>query len=160
IPQGSDTELVVRRASNNDLILDVDSVIVNGQRFGIETQEAAISGAGNQKGLGANSRTGKYVGGGAIIGAIIGAIAGGGKGAAIGAGAGAAAGAGAQILTRGARVTVPAETLVTFRLDQAMRSPALESGFYRDDGYHYHRGYGNDPSDRYNPTASANIRVD
>jgi hypothetical protein len=137
-------------------------VIVNGQRFGIETQEAAISGANQKEGLGANSRTGKYVGGGAIIGAIIGAIAGGGKGAAIGAGAGAAAGAGAQILTRGSRVAVPAETLVTFRLDQAMRSPALETGFMREDGYHYHRGYGADPSDQYNynQRTSANIRVD
>ncbi len=35
--------------------------------------------------LGANQRTGKYVGGGAAIGAVLGAIFGGGKGAAIGA---------------------------------------------------------------------------
>ncbi|HVX66192.1 MAG TPA: hypothetical protein VHA11_06310, partial [Bryobacteraceae bacterium] len=51
-------------------------------------------------------------------GTILGAIAGGGKGAAIGAVAGGAAGAGAQVLTRGKDVKVPAETQLTFRLDQ------------------------------------------
>ena len=47
---------------------------------------------------------------------MVGTIAGGGKGAAIGAFAGAAGGAGAQTLTRGKSVRVPAESLVTFRL--------------------------------------------
>jgi hypothetical protein len=50
------------------------------------------------------------------IGAVIGAIAGGGKGAAIGAGAGAAAGAGSQVFTKGQRVQIPSETLLTFTL--------------------------------------------
>jgi len=171
IPRGSDVEMVVRRASNNELILDLDSVMINGQRFGVDTQETTITGADRADGIGANSRTGKYVGGGALLGAIIGAVAGGGKGAAIGAGAGAAAGAGAQILTRGSRVSVPAETLVTFRLDEPMRTPTVDSG-YLQDGQHYHRGYSdadNQYYDRnndrnndrnYDRTASANIRVD
>jgi hypothetical protein len=170
ISRGSDVEMVVRRAANNELVLDLDSVLVNGQRFGIETQETTITGAERRDGLGANSRTGKYVGGGALLGAIIGAVAGGGKGAAIGAGAGAAAGAGAQIFTRGSRVNVPAETLVTFRLDEPMRTPTVDSGFLRD-GQHYHRGYGYDPDDRNYDNSrnnndnsrygnSANIRID
>jgi outer membrane lipoprotein SlyB len=58
------------------------------------------------------------VGGGAAIGALIGAVAGGGKGAAVGAAVGAAGGAAAQVLTRGDTVRVPAETVMTFRLDQ------------------------------------------
>jgi hypothetical protein len=51
---------------------------------------------------------------GAGIGAAIGAIAGGGKGAAIGAGVGGAAGAASQIFTKGKRVQIPSETILTF----------------------------------------------
>src|SRR6185295_10551719 len=98
IPKGSDVDLVVKKTSSTEVALDLDSVIINGQRFGVDTESNVVTGE-RKEGLGANSRTGKYVGGGAAIGAIIGAIAGGGKGAAIGAGAGAAAGAGAQVLT-------------------------------------------------------------
>jgi outer membrane lipoprotein SlyB len=72
----------------------------------------------NAEGLGKNKRTAEMVGGGAVLGTILGAIAGGGKGAAIGAAAGAAAGAGVQVLTRGKEVKVPAETQLTFQLDQ------------------------------------------
>jgi hypothetical protein len=74
-------------------------------------------------GMGANRRTGEYVGGRAVLGAIIGAIAGGGRGAAIGgaAGAGAGAGAGAQIITRGKELHAPAETVIRFRLDRPLR---------------------------------------
>ena len=74
-----------------------------------------------REGVGANKRTGQFVGGGAALGAIIGAIAGGGKGAAIGAVAGAGAGAGTQIITRGKEVHVPAETVLRFRLDRPLR---------------------------------------
>jgi hypothetical protein len=144
IPKGADVELVVKRTIDNDLALDLDAVNINGRRYGVETEENAIN-SGKKEGIGANKRTGKYVGGGAIIGAIIGGIAGGGKGAAIGAGAGAAAGAGAQVLTKGDRVEVPAESLVTFRLEEPMRTPVLDRGFSRD-GVHYHQGYGNSVS--------------
>ena len=50
------------------------------------------------------------------MGAIIGALAGHGKGAAIGAGAGAGGGALTEILTKGT-IKVPAETVLTFRLE-------------------------------------------
>jgi len=126
IPKGSNVEMVVRQVSGNDLTLDLDSVTVNGQRYGIQTEDNVVN-SGQKDGLGANKRTGKYVGGGAAIGAIIGAIAGGGKGAAIGAGAGAAAGAGAQVLTRGKSIDVPAESLLTFRLAQPLRM--VDQGF-------------------------------
>jgi outer membrane lipoprotein SlyB len=70
--------------------------------------------------VGKNKRTAEFAGGGAAIGAIIGAIAGGGKGAAIGAGAGAGAGALGEIVTKG-KIKVPAETVLTFKLDSALR---------------------------------------
>ncbi len=141
IPRGSDAELIVKKTSDKELVLDLDSITVNGQRYSIqgETQTNAAS-SQRKEGIGANKRTGRYVGGGAAIGAIIGAIAGGGKGAAIGAGAGAAAGAGAQVLTRGGTVKVPAESLLTFRLAQPLRAGIADNG-YTNHGRHYHRGY-------------------
>lgn len=54
------------------------------------------------------------------VGAAIGAIAGKGKGAAIGAGAGGAAGTGAVLATRGKPAVLPAETLIRFKVAQAV----------------------------------------
>src|SRR4029079_3324248 len=129
IPRGSNVEMMVRRNSDNDVYLDLDSVNVNGRQFGVEAQSNVVENE-RKEGLGANQRTGKYVGGGAVLGAIIGAIAGGGKGAAIGAGAGAAAGAGTQVLTRGRSVRVPSESLLTFRLTEPLRAGVSNAGYY------------------------------
>lgn len=137
IPRGSNAELVVRQASNNELSLDLESVTVNGQRFAVAADASQLS-SSQRDGIGKNRRTGKYIGGGAAIGAVIGAIAGGGKGAAIGAGVGAGAGAGTQVLTRGKSVKVPAESLLTFRLEQPLELGATDTGFQRS-GRHYHR---------------------
>ena len=137
IPRGSEAELIVRRISGNELSLDLDSVTVNGQRYVLAAAETRL-GEERRDGIGANSRTAKYTGGGAALGAIIGAIAGGGKGAAIGALAGAGAGAGTQVLTRGKSVKVPAESLLTFRLEQSLGIGAPDNG-YRRNGRHYHR---------------------
>jgi outer membrane lipoprotein SlyB len=68
-------------------------------------------------GLGANARTGKYVGGGAAVGAVLGALMGGGKGAAIGALIGGAGGAGAQVYT-GRKKEIPPETELSFKTAQ------------------------------------------
>lgn len=56
------------------------------------------------------------IGGGAGIGALIGGLAGGGTGAAIGAGAGAGAGTGVAAATGKREITIPAESVFTFRL--------------------------------------------
>jgi len=123
IPKGSPAELAVRRgANNNEVVLDLESVRVNGRRYSLMADTNARS--GGKEGIGKNKRTGEYVGGGALAGTLIGAIAGGGKGAAIGAIAGGAAGAGAQTVTRGSQVSIPAETELQFRLtnDVALRN--------------------------------------
>jgi hypothetical protein len=117
IPRGSNALLVVRDMGNNQIVLDLQSVNVNGQRYALNTMDVTQTGQSRQ-GLGANGRTGAYVGGGAVLGTLLGAIAGGGRGAAIGALAGAAAGAGTEVLTKGSEVRVPAETVLTFQLDQ------------------------------------------
>jgi hypothetical protein len=120
IPRGSNASLITRRVEGNgDLTLDVQSIIVRGQRYRVSTSDQELE--NHRDGVGANKRTGQFVGGGALFGAVIGAIAGGGKGAAIGAVAGAGAGAGAQIITQGKEVHVPAETVLRFRLDRPLR---------------------------------------
>ena len=140
LPRGTYVELMVKEVGEDEYALDLESVTVNGRRLGVEAESGGIT-AERKEGVGANSRTGKYVGGGAVIGAIVGAIAGGGKGAAIGAGVGAAGGAGTQVLTRGKGVSVPSETLVTYRLEQPLRTGVADRGFSRN-GRHYHDGYG------------------
>ena len=90
IPRGSPVELLVRTARDGNLILDLDSVIVGGQRYAVSARANRIDSGGHADNDG--NRAAQFIGGGAIIRWIVGAIAGGGKGAAIGAAAGAAAG--------------------------------------------------------------------
>jgi hypothetical protein len=130
IPRGSGARIVIKSASKggrfrgaSDLVLDLESVTINGRQYAIDTADITQKG---KSGLGANKRTGEYTGGGAALGAIIGAIAGGGKGAAIGAGAGAGAGALTQVLTKGHAIRVPAESVLTFSLDKPLRVTAAE----------------------------------
>lgn len=118
IPRGSRAQLAAVR-DNNALSIDLRSLRVNGKRYIVDS--ADIQASDQKEGVGKNKRTGKYVGGGAVAGALIGAIAGGGKGAAIGALAGGAAGAGAQTLTRGKKLSVPAESNLTFRLEHRLK---------------------------------------
>jgi len=139
IPRGSQVELLVRNISRDEMVLDLESVDVRGQRFGIEGEDNVDISV--RPGVGDNKRTGEFVGGGAAIGAIIGAIAGGGKGAVIGGAVGAGGGAGAQIVTRGRNVEIPAESLITFRLERPLQLGYGDRGGFNRDGQHYHPGY-------------------
>ncbi len=113
IPRGSRARLVaVPSNDGKDTNLDLRSVTVNGTPYLID---AAGSSSGTPGGLGANKRTGMYVGGGAAVGALLGALMGGGKGAAIGAVLGGGAGAGTQVLT-GKKQDLPAETQLSYKL--------------------------------------------
>jgi hypothetical protein len=71
-----------------------------------------------QKGKG--KRTAGFVGGGAGGGALIGGLAGGGKGALIGGLLGAGAGTAGAAFTGNKDVTVPAESVVTFKLAEPL----------------------------------------
>jgi hypothetical protein len=130
IPRGSRASILIKSASKggrfrstSDLVLDMQSVNINGRQYAIDTADITQKG---KYGVGINKRTAEYTGGGAALGAIIGAIAGGGKGAAIGAGAGAGAGALTQILTKGGSIKVPAESVLTFQLDQPLQVTAVD----------------------------------
>jgi hypothetical protein len=122
IPRGADVVVKLvddqqsgKLAGRTVLTMDLVSVRVNGRDVEIDTQSVTEQ-SGSR-----TARSGKVIGGTAALGAIIGAIAGGGKGAAIGAGSGAGAGALTQIITKGGSIRVPAETILTFKLDRPLR---------------------------------------
>ena len=121
IPRGADVVVKLVNAKDSgkfsgkaELTLALWTVKVNGKVVDVNTQ--TITRESESRG----QRTGAMAAGGAIVGAVIGGIAGGGKGAAIGAGAGGAAGVGAEAATKGPRVKIPAETRLTFVLDNAV----------------------------------------
>lgn len=122
VPAGSRAVLVVREVSSGgvtgspNVVLDMQSMTVAGRRYLVSTADLKKD---MGTGIGKNKRTAETVGGGAALGTIIGAIAGGAKGAAIGVLVGAAGGAGVEVLNKGKDVRVPAETLLTFKLDKA-----------------------------------------
>ena len=134
IPAGSPVELEARDVHDGDLILDLDSVTVNGRRYGVRAAAERID---TSRGGVDSGKAAGYIGGGALLGTIVGAITGGGKGAAIGAAAGAAAGAGVVYATRGRRIRVPDEAVVTFRLDRPLDVDVPDDGYVRD-RQHYH----------------------
>lgn len=124
IPGGAKAQVVIRSLTQggkirgrDDLILDLASVSVDGRQYALSTEDLEEQG---KQGLGANKRTAEFAGGGAAIGGIVGAIFGGGKGAAIGAGIGSGGGVATQALTKGT-IRVEAETILTFKLDKALR---------------------------------------
>jgi hypothetical protein len=115
IPRGTNAILVaVPTSDGKDTLLDLRRVTINQKTFEITTAGGKGS---SPEGLGANKRTGMYVGGGAAVGAVLGALLGGGKGAAIGAIVGGAAGAGTQVYT-GKGKDLPPETELTYKLAQ------------------------------------------
>jgi hypothetical protein len=124
IPAGAKAQIVIKSLTQggkirgqSDLVLDLVAVSIDGRQYALSTADLEQKG---RAGLGKNTRSAEFLGGGAAIGGIVGALLGGGKGAAIGAGAGAGGGALAQAVTRGS-IRVEAETILTFKLDMPLR---------------------------------------
>jgi hypothetical protein len=120
VPHGSDVTGVVQDAKKAGkfkggaaLTLALDSLTVNGHRYNIVTEYFA------QESKGKGKRTTAMVAGGGGVGAAIGGLAGGGKGAAIGALAGATAGT-VGAMTGNRDIELPAESVLTFKLDQPL----------------------------------------
>ncbi|HET9743213.1 MAG TPA: BON domain-containing protein [Terriglobales bacterium] len=117
IPAGADVQGHVMQAhaathytGGASLALSIDRLSYNGNSYNISTDNWSKTGSARGK------NTAEKVGAGAAIGAVLGGIFGGGKGAAIGATAGAGAGAGANTVTKGQKVELSPESLVSFRL--------------------------------------------
>ncbi|OLB22164.1 MAG: hypothetical protein AUH15_07175 [Acidobacteriales bacterium 13_2_20CM_55_8] len=96
------------------LQLKLTSINVNGIEHNVETSALVRTTKGKGK------RTATMIGGGAGLGALIGGLAGGGKGAAIGAVAGAGAGTAGTVFTGNKDVVLPAESAISFRLNQPL----------------------------------------
>jgi len=96
------------------LDLKLTSINVNGADHNVETSALIRTAKGKGK------RTATMIGGGAGLGALIGGLAGGGKGAAIGAVAGAGAGTAGTVFTGNKDVVLPAESALSFRLNQPL----------------------------------------
>ena len=118
-PRGSDIRgriVEVRGAGrvsgSAELQLELSQIVVNGIPYALTTAEYAEVGEGR------GEETATRVGTAAGLGALIGLIAGGGKGAAIGAGVGAGAAGAVQVMTKGEKLYIPAETLLGFTLSQ------------------------------------------
>lgn len=97
------------------LAVKIDRVKTRWGSYPVET--GTISRA--EKGKGKRSAT--FIGGGAGLGALIGGLAGGGKGALIGGLAGGGAGTAGSAFTGNKQIVLPAETLLTFKLERSVR---------------------------------------
>jgi len=101
IPEGASAQLVIREVSadaktgNREMVLDMRSITVGGRRYLVDTPERTEDGA-----------TAETITGSVAVGPIIGAVPVGGTGAST------------RVVTKGRDVTVPTETLLTFRLDK------------------------------------------
>lgn len=96
------------------LQLKLTSINVKGTDKGIQTSSIERTEKGKGK------RTAVLAGGGAAVGALIGGLAGGGKGAAIGALAGGGAGTGGAAFTGNKDIVIPAESALSFKLEQPL----------------------------------------
>ena len=95
-----------------ELAIRLDSIRSGGRNYPVETSTVERVEKGKGK------RTAGFIGGGAGLGAIIGGLAGGGKGALIGGLAGGGAGTAGTAFTGNKEIVIPAETVLTFRLER------------------------------------------
>lgn len=122
VPRGADVvaKLVEDKQSGKisgrtELTLDLASIRVNGKMVDITTGE--VTSASGSRG----AKSAKVIGGATAVGAVLGGIFGGGKGAAIGAASGAGAGGAVQVMTKGQKVKIPAETRLSFTLQNDLK---------------------------------------
>src|SRR5262245_36774118 len=58
-PRGSETELILREYSPTEVVLDIESIAVDGRRYVVSTTDESFR---SKDAVGGNRRTGKYVG--------------------------------------------------------------------------------------------------
>ena len=135
IPRTSEVELIVRRLPDNEMVLDLDSVTVNGERFGLDTAAYELESESNCSGA-TNKRTIDYAGN-PMLGTFLTGMTSSAAGTETATGACIAAGTGTRLITRGSSIEVPANSLLTFRLVQPLRTGVSDNGYMRA-GLHYH----------------------
>ena len=125
IPKGAAVKGVILKSESagrikgeGALILQLTSLTFQGKPYKIATDHAM------QQSKSRGKRSATMIGGGGAAGALIGGLAGGGKGAAIGALAGAGAGTAGATMTGKRDMTIPAETILDFKLTAPLTLPA------------------------------------
>jgi hypothetical protein len=109
-------------AGQSLLVLQLDTISIGGQSYGIDADPYRRQ--GNNRAAG----TAQKVGAGAVLGAIIGGMAGGGKGAGIGAAAGGGIGGGAQAASKSQPIQLPSETVLNFTLRSPLTVTLVDQG--------------------------------
>jgi hypothetical protein len=94
-----------------ELTIEISTVEILGRSQPVDAQAETRLGSSHA------AHDGKFIGGGALFGLVVGALAGGGKGAAIGSLSGAAVGAGGASMGGKSELHIPAETVLSFRLN-------------------------------------------
>src|SRR5262249_47662209 len=116
IPRGSGIQLVVRKTTNNELALDIDSIIVNGLPYVVESLPNVLAGE-RKDAIAVNNA-------GAVIGKLLGPLD-------------------PQMSVRGKRVHVAAESLLVFELISPLRALSATSlGSEREKPSNYPKGTG------------------
>jgi len=122
IPAGASVSGIIVQAKqggkikgSSQLALQLTTVHLRDASYSLHTNQFVQE----QKGKG--GRTAKIGAGGAAGGAIIGGIAGGGKGAAIGTLLGGGAGVAGSAMTGNKELTIPAESILSFKLTKALQ---------------------------------------
>ncbi len=105
-----DVQSAGRFSGRPKLAVQMTRLTFNGKTYELRSSQYSKQGASR------DARTVAAIGGGAGIGAIIGGILGGGRGAAIGSVIGAGAGTSAQAASKAPQVGLPAETVLSVRL--------------------------------------------
>ena len=112
IPRGSYVELIVRQVTPERLALDLESITANGRRYVMDAT-----------GPNFHMQDQDFQNGNGIVGSIIGAIAN---------------ATGNQAETQGDRVFVPADSVLTFQLQEPLHTVDWNDPGYSDHGSHYH----------------------
>jgi hypothetical protein len=122
-----DVQSAGRFSGRPRLAIEMTRLTCNGKTYELRSSQYSKQGASR------GARTIAAIGGGAGVGAIIGAVLGGGRGAAIGSIIGAGTGTGAQAASKAPQVSLPAETVLSVRL-QAPLSLIPSSTLQRGQG--------------------------
>lgn len=121
LPKGTVVRGSVKHASSSGRLkgravvaLRLDRMEWNGAEVPLNTNSVTLTSADHKK------RNLAWIGGGSGAGALVGALLGGGKGAVLGAAAGGGAGVAGAAATGKRQVRIPAESVLTFRLEQPL----------------------------------------
>lgn len=106
-----------RATGKSELMIELTDVVVGGTAYPLVSDDYSVAGKSETK------KTAKKMARGVGLGTAIGAIRGGASGAAQGAATGTVVNIGMSLITKGEQVSIPAGTLLEFRLQQPASLP-------------------------------------